>query len=143
GGDERVQQAGVVAPAGEATQIVVQRIRVTSQQLGRRRDPQLTQISGDGGADVRDVLQAGDFFPAGGRSCGRRLWLHRLLAQLGRLACSGTATNASPARTRIGSRRSTQPPSPTVAVAKRPRRLPVPGSILKTETGRPASTPSR
>src|SRR5437764_10322655 len=65
------------------------------------------------------------------------------LAQLGYPACSGTATNASPARTMSGSRRSTQPLSPTVAAASRPRRAPVPGSILKTETRRPASTPSR
>src|SRR5262249_12696035 len=37
----------------------------------------------------------------------------------------------------------TQPPSPTVTVASRPRRSSVPGSILKTETRRPASMPSR
>src|SRR6266542_2520244 len=43
----------------------------------------------------------------------------------------------------IGSVRSTQPPSPTDAVASRPRRSPVPGSILNTDTCRPASTPSR
>ncbi len=45
-------------------------------------------------------------------------------------AGSGTTMNASPARTMIGSVRSTQPPSPTVAVASRPSRSPVPGSIL-------------
>src|SRR5437868_5824256 len=43
----------------------------------------------------------------------------------------------------IGSARSTQPPSPTVAVASRPNRSWVPGSIRKTDTRRPASTPSR
>jgi Protein kinase domain len=47
-----------------------------------------------------------------------------------------TATNASPTRTMIGSCRSTQPPSPTVAVASKPRRSPVQGSILKTRPGR-------
>jgi hypothetical protein len=56
---------------------------------------------------------------------------------------SGTATNASPAFTIIGSVNSTQPPSPTVAVASRPSRLPVPGSNLNTETCRPVGTPSR
>src|SRR5206468_3554939 len=39
---------------------------------------------------------------------------------------SGTAINASPARTVIGSGRSTQPPSPTLAAASRPSRSPVP-----------------
>src|SRR5437764_12725290 len=43
----------------------------------------------------------------------------------------------------IGSDRSTQPPSPTVAVASKPSRSQVPASILKTDTCRPASTPSR
>src|SRR5262249_18563436 len=43
----------------------------------------------------------------------------------------------------IGSARSTQPPSPIVAVASRPSRPCVPGSILKADTRRPASTPSR
>src|SRR5262245_18314745 len=56
---------------------------------------------------------------------------------------TGTAMNASPDRTMIGSVRSTPPPSPTVAVANRLRRSPVPGSILKTCTPRPVSTPSR
>jgi hypothetical protein len=49
----------------------------------------------------------------------------------------------SPAFTMIGSGRSTQPPSPTVAIAKRPSRSPLPGSILNTDTRRPASAPSR
>src|SRR5262249_41030673 len=57
--------------------------------------------------------------------------------------CSGIAMNASPARTMIRSERSTQPPSPTAAVANRPRRSPVPGSILKTNIRRPTPTPSR
>src|SRR5262249_24241298 len=43
------------------------------------------------------------------------LWL------VGMAQNSGTATNASPAFTMIGSARSTQPPSPAVAVASRPR----------------------
>lgn len=51
--------------------------------------------------------------------------------------------NASPARTMIGSGRSTQPSSPTVAVASRPRRLLVAASILKTSARSPASLPSR
>jgi len=38
--------------------------------------------------------------------------------------------NAVPARTMIGSGRSTQPPSPTLAVASRPSRSPLLGSIL-------------
>jgi hypothetical protein len=52
-----------VALAGDAAQIVVHRIRITPRQLAGRRDAQLTQISCNGGADVGDVLQAGDFFP--------------------------------------------------------------------------------
>src|SRR6185437_6200527 len=55
---------------------------------------------------------------------------HGIFSYSGHSLCSGTATNASPARTMIGSGRSTQPPSPTVAVASRPRRFPVPASIL-------------
>src|SRR5262245_45695925 len=55
----------------------------------------------------------------------------------------GTATHPSPARTMIGSGRSTQPPSPAVAVVSRPSRSPLPGSILNTDTCCPASTPSR
>ena len=47
-----------------------------------------------------------------------------------------------PACTIIGSATSTQPPSPTVAVASRPNRSPVPGSILMTDTRRPAPTHS-
>src|SRR5438477_4166158 len=43
----------------------------------------------------------------------------------------------------IDSASSTQPPSPTVAVASKPSRSPVAGLILKTDTRRPASTPSR
>src|SRR5262245_45471676 len=43
----------------------------------------------------------------------------------------------------IGSPRSTQPPSPAVAVASRPSRSSVPGSMLNTDTCCPASTPSR
>src|SRR5205823_2213932 len=42
----------------------------------------------------------------------------------GPVPSSGTATNASPARTTIGTGRSTQPPSPTVALAKKPSSSP-------------------
>ena len=42
---------------------------------------------------------------------------------------TGAAVNVSPACTIIDSARSTHPPSPTIPVAKRPSRSPVPGSI--------------
>ena len=59
------------------------------------------------------------------------------------VSASGMATNVSPALTIIGSVKSTQPPLPTVAVASKPSRSPVPGSIRKTDTRRPTATPSR
>src|SRR5262249_39483076 len=58
------------------------------------------------------------------------------------LYLSGAATNASPARTMIGSGRPTQPHSPTVSVASRPNRSWLAGAILTTITRRRASTPS-
>jgi len=56
------------------------------------------------------------------------------------LTRSNTAMNASPARTMIGSR---GPPSAIAhdAIASSFMRSPVPGSILKTDTRRPTSTP--
>ncbi len=69
--------------------------------------------------------------------------LYHSIQVIGHFSSPGMAMNASPAFTLIGSVSSTQPPSPTVAVASRPSRLPVPGSNLKTFTCRPASTPSR
>jgi hypothetical protein len=61
---------------------------------------------------------------------------------IGQPSGPGTARSASPARTARESCRSTQP-SPTVAVASRPNRSPVPGSIRKTDAHRPASLPSQ
>jgi hypothetical protein len=46
-----------VALAGDAALVAVQRIGVTSQQIGGGSDPELTQISGDGGTDVGDGLR--------------------------------------------------------------------------------------
>jgi hypothetical protein len=66
-GNERVQQARIVALSGDAAEVVVQPIRITSRQLARRRDPQLAQIGSDGRADVRDVFQVSDLSHCLGR----------------------------------------------------------------------------
>jgi hypothetical protein len=62
-GNEGVEQAWVMALAGDAAQVVVHHIRVTSQQFVGRRDPQPEQIGGDSGADVRNVFQTNDLSP--------------------------------------------------------------------------------
>jgi hypothetical protein len=49
-----------VALVGDAAQVIIHRIRVTPQQLGRRRDPQPAKISGDGRTDVRNAYRARD-----------------------------------------------------------------------------------
>lgn len=59
GGDEGVKQAWIMTLSGDVAQVIVHRIRVTSRQFGGRGDPQLAQISGDGGANVRDAFETG------------------------------------------------------------------------------------
>ena len=55
-----------MALPGDSAQIVVHRIRITSRQFVGRGDPQLAQIGGDGGTDVRDVFQVSDLSPSFG-----------------------------------------------------------------------------
>ena len=66
GGDERVQQARVVALPGYPAQVVVHRIRITPQQIDGLHYPQLAKLTGDGGADVRDVFETGNILSASG-----------------------------------------------------------------------------
>src|SRR6185437_12658583 len=61
GGDEGVEQARVVALAGDSAEVVVHHKRVTSRQLARRGDPQPAKITGNGRADVGDVFQSCQF----------------------------------------------------------------------------------
>lgn len=49
--------------ASDPAEIVVQRIRITTRQVGGRRDPQLAQIGGDSRADVRDVFETSKLLP--------------------------------------------------------------------------------
>jgi hypothetical protein len=58
----------------------------------------------------------------------------RMASVVGMAQPSGTAMNASPAFTMIGSAVSTQPSCSTVPVASRPSHSPVMGSTLKTDT---------
>src|SRR6516165_8248730 len=66
GGDERVEQAGVVALARPLAQVLVERIGVTAQQIGGGGYAEPTKIGGDGWADVGDVFQGGDILSSSG-----------------------------------------------------------------------------
>jgi hypothetical protein len=46
---------------GQAADVVVHLEEITVKQIGRLGDPQLPKISGDSGADVRDVFETGEF----------------------------------------------------------------------------------
>ena len=48
-----------MALAGESAQVIVQRIRITSRQVGWDDEPQAAQIGGDGWADVGNFFKAG------------------------------------------------------------------------------------
>lgn len=69
-GNECVQHAWVVSLAGDVAQFLVHRIRITTEQAGRRRDAQPTQVTGDGGTDIRDVFQTSDIVPRLGSHVG-------------------------------------------------------------------------
>jgi hypothetical protein len=56
-GNKSVEQARIVPLSGDTAQVIVHRIRITSRQLGRQRYTQPAQITGDGCADVGNVLQ--------------------------------------------------------------------------------------
>ena len=62
-GDEGVEQARVVALARDPAKLVVHGIRITLQQIGGHRDPQLAKISADGRADVGDVFETSNILP--------------------------------------------------------------------------------
>src|SRR5262245_16305737 len=66
GGDERVEQAGVVALARLLAQVLVQRIGVTARQVGGGGYAQPPKVGGDGWADVGDVFQGGDILSSPG-----------------------------------------------------------------------------
>src|SRR5579871_5655311 len=96
-GNEGVEQARVVALAGEAAQFVVHHIRITPRQLGGRGDPQLAKVSGDGGADVGDVFEGGDISKSRGlASSSSSGWLFHICCSFF-TRCRSPAATPSPA----------------------------------------------
>src|SRR5262245_18603859 len=62
-GNERVEQARIVAVPSDSAQIVIHRIRITSRQIGGHADSQQAKVGGDGGTYIREVFETGKLLP--------------------------------------------------------------------------------
>ena len=79
-GNEHVQHARIVALAGQAAQLIVHRVGVTSEQIGGPGDSQLREIGSDGGTDVGNLFETDDIGPGLRGRCSFR-FLHRLIVR--------------------------------------------------------------